>query len=76
MKLAYARAVAIGRKGDFDNAEWPMFDMGGYGSGARFLLWVAWRRNDLELAEWPGRPIIEKGAKPKEMLSALAGLIS
>src|SRR6185369_3661072 len=43
--------------------------------GVPFLFCTS-HADDLELAEWPGRPIIEKGAKPKEMLSALAGLIS
>src|SRR5262245_54568602 len=60
LKLAYARAVAIGRKADFDNGNWPMFDMGNYGSGARFLLGIALRKNDLELAEW----LLERGANP------------
>jgi len=60
LKLAYARAVAIGRKADFDDPEWPMFDMGGYGTGARFLLWAAWAKNDLALAEW----LLERGVNP------------
>jgi len=60
LKLAHARAVAIGRRADFDNPAWPMFDMGGYGSGARFLLGVALQRNDIELAEW----LIARGASP------------
>ena len=34
-----------------------MFDMGGYGSGARFLLWIAIRENDVELARWLLAPI-------------------
>ena len=29
-----------------------MFDMGPYGSGARFLLWIAIEKNDVALAEW------------------------
>ena len=29
---------AGGRAADWANPDWPMYDMGGYGSGARFLL--------------------------------------
>ena len=37
-----------------------MFDMGGYGSGARFLLWLAIQKNNVELAEW----LLARGANP------------
>jgi uncharacterized protein len=60
LKLAYARALDIGRKADFDNGDWPMFDMGNYGSGARFLLWVAMQHDNRELAAW----LLERGANP------------
>ncbi|MBI4474483.1 MAG: ankyrin repeat domain-containing protein, partial [Acidobacteria bacterium] len=52
MKLMYEFAVNAGRKADWKNPEWPMFDMGSYGSGARWHLSIAVQRNDLELAEW------------------------
>jgi ankyrin repeat protein len=60
MELTYARAVALGRRADWDNPEWPMFDMGGYGSGARFLLQVALDRHDAALVEW----LLARGANP------------
>jgi len=37
-----------------------MFDMGPYGSGARFLLWIAIEKDDTALAEW----VLGHGANP------------
>jgi ankyrin repeat protein len=58
--MAYENAVNTGREADWADPNWPMFDMGGYGSGARFLLGGAVDRNDLELAQW----MLEHGADP------------
>jgi uncharacterized protein len=60
LELTYARAVAAGHAADWTNAEWPMFDMGPYGSGARFLLNTAIQHRDAPLAEW----LLAHGAKP------------
>ena len=61
LELTYAQAVKAGRKADWDDPDWPMFDMGGYGSGARFLLWVAIDKSrDVKLAEW----LLSHGANP------------
>jgi uncharacterized protein len=60
LKMAYAHAVKTGRKSDWVDPNWPMFDMGGYGCGARFLLGGAIDRNNLRLAEW----MLEHGANP------------
>jgi uncharacterized protein len=60
LKLVHSRAVSQGRQADWDDPDWPMFDMGGYGSGARFLLSIAVRNNDPELAEW----LLTRGANP------------
>ena len=46
------RQLALGRKTDWDNPDWSMLDMGGYGSGAYFVLKVAVAKNDLVLATW------------------------
>jgi len=48
----YDRAIALGRKADWDDPEWKMIDMGGYGHGARFILEHAVRGNQLKLAAW------------------------
>ena len=40
--------------------EWTMFDMGPYGSGARFVLELAIKKKDLRLAEWA----LQRGANP------------
>jgi len=42
------------------NPDWPMFDMGAYGSGARFLLETAVKRRNMKLAEW----LLVHGANP------------
>ena len=60
LKLAYDESVKRGRKADWGDSDWPMFDMGGYGSGARFLLGKSVSRNNLESAEW----ILAHGANP------------
>jgi len=60
LEMAYANAVKTGRTSEWENPNWPMFDMGGYGSGARFLLGGAVDRNNLELARW----VLEHGANP------------
>jgi ankyrin repeat protein len=60
LEMAYANAVKTGRTSEWENPDWPMFDMGGYGCGARFLLGGAVDRNNLELARW----MLEHGANP------------
>jgi ankyrin repeat protein len=46
---------------DWQDPEWPMLDMGGYGSGARWHLRTAVEHDDYELAAW----CLEHGANPK-----------
>jgi len=60
LEMAYANAVKTGRMSDWENPDWPMFDMGGYGCGARFLLGGAIDRSNLPLARW----MLEHGANP------------
>lgn len=60
LEMVYANAVKTGRTLDWKNPDWPMFDMGGYGCGARFLLGGAVDRNNLQLARW----MLEHGANP------------
>ena len=52
LELIYERSVQLGRQADWDNPDWPMLDMGGYGNGARWHLWIAIQNNDVRLAEW------------------------
>src|SRR5206468_12259728 len=63
LTLTYARAVALGREADWKNPDWPMFDMGGYGCGARFLLEIAIKISDVELAGW----LLAHGAGPNSL---------
>jgi ankyrin repeat protein len=60
LEMAFESAVKTGRESDWADPNWPMFDMGGYGCGARFLLGGVVDRNDLELARW----MLEHGANP------------
>ena len=60
LKTIYAHCMTTGRAADWTDPEWPMLGMGGYGSGARFLLNVAIEHDDLPLAEW----CLTHGANP------------
>jgi ankyrin repeat protein len=60
LELIYAQAVKSGRQADWDDPEWSMIDMGGYGLGASYLLGIAIEKDDLELAEW----LLAHGASP------------
>jgi ankyrin repeat protein len=60
LRSIYDRSVALGRKADWDNPDWRMLDMGGYGSGAHWHLNIAVRDNNVELAEW----CLAHGARP------------
>jgi ankyrin repeat protein len=60
LEMAYANAIKTGRTLDWKNPDWPMFDMGGYGCGARFLVGGAVDGNNLKLARW----MLEHGANP------------
>lgn len=52
LKLMHEYSSRAGRQADWDDPEWRMLDMGGYGTGARWHLRIAVEHDDLELAEW------------------------
>jgi uncharacterized protein len=60
LRLIYDRSVLLGRTRDWDDGDWRMLDMGGYGSGARWHLGLAIRDDNVELAEW----CLAHGASP------------
>jgi uncharacterized protein len=60
LELTYAHTLHAGPTRDWDDPDWPMLDMGGYGSGARFLLWIAIEKNNPALARW----LLAHGANP------------
>jgi len=60
LELIHERSVQLGRGADWDDPEWKMLDMGGYGNGARWHLWVAITHNDIRLAKW----CLTHGASP------------
>jgi ankyrin repeat protein len=60
LALVYQYTMQTPRAAAWNDPDWPMFDMGGYGSGARFLLETAVEKRDLPLAKW----LLERGANP------------
>jgi uncharacterized protein len=52
LRLTFEHTEKTGRAADWQNREWPMLDMGGYGSGARFVLDTAIDKNRINVAEW------------------------
>lgn len=60
LKLIYERSQQIGRRKDWEDPEWRMLSMGNYGTGARWHLEIAIKKNDIELAEWA----LTHGANP------------
>jgi ankyrin repeat protein len=61
LQRAYARSVELGRASVWDDPEWEMIAMGGYGTGARWHLELAIDRGDVPLARW----CLEHGANPE-----------
>ncbi len=66
LETIYEHSQRLGRGKDWADPEWSMFDMGGYGSGARWHLDIAVWHNDLELAEW----CLTHGANPNAAQAA------
>ncbi|HEV8445414.1 MAG TPA: ankyrin repeat domain-containing protein [Gemmatimonadaceae bacterium] len=60
LKLMHEYSLRRGRAADWDDPEWMMLAQGGYGSGARWHLWIAEKNDDLELAAW----CLSHGANP------------
>ena len=60
LKLMHEASLRLGQGADWDDPEWSMLQMGNYGSGARWHLEIAIKKNDLELAEW----VLSHGANP------------
>ena len=60
LELTHRHTMRTARRTAWDDPNWPMFDMGGYGCGARFLFRIAIEKNDLALARW----LLEHGANP------------
>jgi uncharacterized protein len=60
LELVYKHTINTPRGAVWNDPEWTMFDMGAYGSGARFFLEVALRKRNLQLAGW----VLAHGANP------------
>ena len=60
LELIYQRSIALGRTKDWQDFDWNMFEMGGYGNGAWYLLSNAMKANAVRLAEWA----LSHGASP------------
>jgi ankyrin repeat protein len=60
LDLIYAHAIRRGRERDWQDPDWSMLSMGGYGCGAWYMLYIALNANNLRLAEWA----LSHGANP------------
>ncbi|HEY3885803.1 MAG TPA: ankyrin repeat domain-containing protein [Vicinamibacterales bacterium] len=60
LELVYRHTIDTPRGAAWKDPEWSMLDMGGYGSGARFILEMAIRHRDMRLAGCA----LERGASP------------
>ena len=52
LKLIHEHSVQRGRESDWKDPAWSMLSMGGYGNGARYVLDMAIKKSDLDLARW------------------------
>jgi ankyrin repeat protein len=60
LELVHKHTIDTPRGDAWKDPDWPMFDMGAYGSGARFLLETAVKTRKLPLLEW----VLAHGANP------------
>jgi hypothetical protein len=60
LELVWARTQGTPLADTWRDPEWRRLDMGGYGTGARFLLDLAERRKDSDLREW----VLAHGGNP------------
>jgi ankyrin repeat protein len=60
LELVHARTIDTPRGMAWRDPNWAMFDMGGYGSGARFVLETAVKHRNFALARWA----LSRGADP------------
>lgn len=63
LELTYQHDLRRGDLSAWKDPLWDMLGMGGYGSGAYFLISRAVRRNDLRVARW----VLEHGADPNAL---------
>jgi ankyrin repeat protein len=61
LELVHRRTIHTPRGAAWEDPEWTMFDMGAYGSGARFVLETAIKTRNLALLEWA----LKHGANPE-----------
>ena len=60
LEMIYEESVKRGDQSAWNDPEWEMIGMGGYGTGARWVLSHAVKDDNLELAEWA----LRHGANP------------
>lgn len=64
LELVYEHTKEGPRGAAWKDPDWPMFDMGAYGSGARFILETAIKTDNRPLAEWALRRGANANAAP------------
>jgi ankyrin repeat protein len=60
LDLIHAHSLRRGRERDWQDPDWQMLEMGGYGCGAWYLLHNALKGNYLRIADW----VLSHGANP------------
>jgi uncharacterized protein len=60
LDLIHEASLKRGRQADWQDPDWPMLGMGGYGGGAWYLLHMALNGNYLGIAEW----VLAHGGNP------------
>jgi len=60
LELIYEHTIDTPRGVAWKDPDWKMLDMGGYGCGARFVLWAAAAAHNLTVGEWA----LARGANP------------
>ena len=63
LELVYKHTIDTPRGAAWADSDWRMLDMGGYGSGARFVLETAIKKRDVDLAKWA----LVHGANPNAL---------
>ena len=73
LEKVHRRSLELGREADWRDPSWRMLDMGGYGNGARWHLWIAIEHGDARLAEWCLAHGADPNAPPPAAKSLMQG---
>jgi len=66
LELVYDHTMKTADKAAWSDPDWKMLDMGGYGTGASFVIGIAIEKHDLTLAEWA----LTRGARADALVAS------